>query len=124
MNQDIRIKLIKYIEGILTLKVWKEHNALINKDCNIPRNVYIDESHKDKRFKLLFETLITYEEAFIHHDWLLQNTIEGLSISHAYLFLKEIKNILEEDIADDKLESSLVEAYHKIKDLTDEQLDN
>jgi hypothetical protein len=58
--------------------------------------------------------LQSYEEALIHQDWLLQDKIEGLSIPKAYLFLKVIKVILENNVPDKEMENELINRNKRI----------
>ncbi len=119
MKKDIKKFLLKYINDILKLDVWRNRKALIMHNCDM--NNYIDSVDKysylkQSEFELLLETLQAYEEALIHHDWLIKDRIIDLTIPQAYLFLREIKNTLESDIEDEKIEDTLIEKYHEIKD--------
>jgi hypothetical protein len=58
--------------------------------------------------------LQSYEEALIHQDWLLQDKIEGLSIPKAYLFLKVIKVILENNVPGKEMENELINRNKRI----------
>ena len=118
MKKDIKNSLLNYINDLLKLEIWRNNKALIMHNCDM--NNYIDYADKynylkQSEFELLLETLQAYEEALIHHDWLLEDRIIGLTIPQAYLFLKEIKQMLESDIEDEKIENMLIEKYHEVK---------
>ena len=93
MITSVKKKIIDYIDNLLSLNVWNDKNALITVDADM--NSYMGEEVYNflnkKECRLLFETLESYEDAFLHHDQLLEEEIEGLNIPQAYLFLQEIK---------------------------------
>jgi len=117
MINPIKKKIIDYIDNLLSLNVWNDKNSLITIDIDM--NSYMDEKVYDflnkKEYILLFETLESYEDAFLHHDWLLEEEIEGLNIPQAYLFLQEIKKILESNIPDENIEEELVKKHNQIQ---------
>ena len=118
MITPVKKKIIDYIDNLLNLNVWNDKNALITIDADMNR--YMDEKVYNflnkKEFRLLLETLESYEDAFLHHDWLLEEEIEGLSLPKAYLFLQEIKKILESNIPDENIEEELIKRYNQIRD--------
>ena len=124
MNR-LRLACIEYINVLLTLKGWHDISEPILfshpfSGCSKNINDYFKdvivlyELMNTPEYKLLIETLLSFDRA-LEDDWL-PDTIEGLSISQAYLFLQEIKNILEEEIANDQIESELILRYNKVKE--------
>ena len=120
MNKIVQETLLEYVNDLIKLNIWHDNKALIFHNCDMltySRIVSIWDILKKTEYQLLLETLQSYEEALIHHDWLIQDKIEGLPIQKAYLFLKEIKNILENDIHDKNIEQELINKYKKIENL-------
>jgi len=127
MNNNIKKPLVHFISSLLTLKGWEDISEPIlfqGEFSGTSKNLidYFDNSStlnksmENKNYTLLLDTLASYDSA-IEDDWL-PDVIEGLSTPKAYLFLQEIKNILEENIPDEKIEEELVKRYHVINDST------
>ena len=127
MNNNIKKPLVHFISSLLTLKGWEDISEPILFQGEFSGNSknlidYFDDSStlnksmENKNYTLLLDTLASYDSA-IEDDWL-PDVIEGLSTPKAYLFLQEIKNILEENIPDEKIKEELVKRYHVINDST------
>lgn len=118
MNKMVKEAFLEYVNDLIRLNVWNDNKALIIHNCDM--QAYSNISNiwnllRENQYELLLNTLQSYEEALIHHDWLLQDKIEGLSIPKAYLFLKEIKDILENDVPDKEIEKELINRYKQIE---------
>ncbi len=122
MNNIVREAFLEYVNDLIRLNVWNDNKALILHNCDMQSYSKISDIWnilQENQYELLLKTLQSYEEALIHHDWLLQDKIEGLSIQKAYLFLKKIKNILENDIPDKEIEKELISEYKNIEAFRD-----
>ena len=124
MNTELKNTLLSYINTILSLKAWKNTSEPIlfegkYKGASKELLYYFDNidlysiSRKNRDYKLLLETIEEFENA-LDNDWFPYEII-GLTIPQAYLFLKEIKQMLESDIEDEKIENMLIEKYHEVK---------
>lgn len=117
MNKIVREALLEYVNDLIKLNVWNNNKSLIFHNCDMQSYFKINNIWnllQENKYELLLKTLQSYEEALIHHDWLLQDKIEGLSIPKAYLFLKEIKDILENNVPDKEMENELINRYKMI----------
>jgi len=127
MKTELKESLLKYINNILHLKCWENISEpiIFDKSKNYYSKTLIDyfsndslliNSKKNKNLSLLIKTLEAFDEA-LDEDWLPNNIINLSVPTEAYLFLKEIKNILEEDIDDNEIENELTKRYNIIKNL-------
>jgi len=128
MNLNLKKPILTFINSLLTLKGWQDISQPIifqGEFSGKSKNLidYFDDTSllqknmQNKNYTLLLETLLSYDSA-IEDDWL-PDSIEGLPIPKAYLFLNEIKNILEKNILDKKIETELIKKYHLINDSND-----
>jgi len=124
MNQQAKKSMIEFIDAILTFKSWNNTGEPLLFDENIHNKGkdiydYFDdfsiyrEMEDNNTFELLMDTLNIYNNS-IDNDWL-PNTIIGLPIPKAYLFLKEIKNIILTS-EDKDIEDALIDARNKLLD--------
>jgi len=122
MKNNLKQPLLKFINNILTFKGWQNIGEPLifmgdAKDASYDLDDYFDDSSvlkeamENENHTLLLETLSSYDTA-IEDDWL-PDLIEGLPIPKAYLFLQEIKNILQENIPDSKIEKELIKRYNQ-----------
>ena len=125
MKTELKESLLKYINNILHLKCWENISEpiIFDKSKKYYSKTLIDyfsndslliNSKKNKNLSLLIKTLEAFDEA-LDEDWLPNNIINLSVPTEAYLFLKEIKNILEEDIDNNEIENELIKRYNKIK---------
>ena len=121
MNQEIRKSILAYIEAILTLKGWKNIGEVILLDDSLQnRGKHIDDYvnnmqqyekiMEEPNFNLLLDTINCYSNA-LQDDWL-PDYIIGLPIPKAYLFLKDIREIILTS-EDKNIENDLIEARNK-----------
>jgi len=121
MNQEIRKSILAYIEAILTLKGWKNIGEVILLDDSLQnRGKHIDDYvnnmqqyekiMEEPNFNLLLDTINCYSNA-LQDDWL-PDYIIGLPIPKAYLFLKDIREIILTS-EDKDIENDLIEARNK-----------
>jgi len=124
MNQEIRKSILTYIEAILTLKGWKNIGEVILLDDSLQnRGKHIDDYvnnmqqyekiMEEPNFNLLLDTINCYSNA-LQDDWL-PDYIIGLPIPKAYLFLKDIREIILTS-EDKDIENDLIEARNKYVD--------
>jgi len=124
MNQEIRKSILAYIEAILTLKGWKNIGEVILLDDSLQnRGKHIDDYvnnmqqyekiMEEPNFNLLLDTINCYSNA-LQDDWL-PDYIIGLPIPKAYLFLKDIREIILTS-EDKDIENDLIEARNKYVD--------
>lgn len=124
MKNELKNSLLNFIDTILTLKCWHNINELIVFDKSLigaskTINDYFKdmslytESINNKKLELLMQILELYDKA-LEDDWV-DDEIMHLPINKAYLFLKEIKNILEENIIDENIEEELIKRYHRVQ---------
>ena len=122
MKTNLKQPLLKFINSILTFKGWQNIGEPLifmgdAKDASYDLDDYFDDSSvlkeamENENHTLLLETLSSYDTA-IEDDWL-PDLIEGLPIPKACLFLQEIKNILQENIPDSKIEKELIKRYNQ-----------
>ena len=124
MNQQAKKSMIEFIDAILTLDAWHNIGSVLlfpestkNKGLEL-RNYFDDinilwDMDKDDNFELLIDALKSYDSA-LEDDWL-PNLIIGLPIPKAYLFLKDIREIILTS-EDKDIENDLIEARNKYVD--------
>ena len=119
MTNNLKKKILTYINNLLVLKGWENIDEPITFPTSkafytyLPKEVELINLLQNKDLSLLIETILAYDKA-IEDDWL-PDDILNLSIPYAYLFLKEIKEILDKNIPEKNIKEELTRRYHIIK---------
>jgi len=123
-----RKNILEFVNNLLSLQVWEDVSKVIylDKNNNFVSNDFFSlanyfdsiedylENKKSMQDSLLWLILEGYDDLNIYGDWL-PDRILDLSIPQVYLFLKEIKNILESNIPDEQIDEELMKKYNEIK---------
>ena len=124
MNQQAKKSMIEFIDAILTFDGWHNIGSVLlfpkgteNKGKEL--RDYFDDINvlwnmdKDNNLELLVDAIQSYDNA-LEDDWL-PDYIIGLPTPKAYLFLKDIKEIIL-TVEDKDIEDALIDARNKLLD--------